>query len=100
MVGNFEICQIIDCDIIQRFVKDYVKINGVRTTVKFSDFAFRAECDSFNAFEVDTVNRIVNAHWQFFSKQIDIPFCKYTGGFIEGILIPIFDNIPIQDFFQ
>lgn len=97
---NFEAHQIIDCVVIQRNGKDYVKMNGARTTVKFSDFSFKAESDSVNPFVVDIVNRIVNANFDFISRQIDVPFCEYTGEVIESILTPIFDNIPIQNFFQ
>lgn len=97
---NLETNYSFDCDVIEREGKHYINIRGVRTQVKYEDFSFKFESDTAISFVTETINRIVNAHWKLILVEVETHWKIVFGKIIQTILIPIFDKMAVQDFFE
>lgn len=100
MTENLEIHYIFDCDVIERNGKQYANVIGFRNEVKYEDCSFKFESDSIIPSVTKTINQIVNDHWKLIFVEMETQWKKVINKIARKIFKPIFDQIPIQDFFE
>lgn len=96
-LANVEAPVIMDCDIIQRDGKDYVKVKSVQLHLNVSKFSMDFKSKSVHPTINNIVNKVINAHWKLLKAEIDNDLERYIGDVIKSIIVPITDKISIQD---
>lgn len=86
-----------DCDIIQRNGKDYVKVKSVQLHLKVSNFSMDFKSKSIHPTINNIANKVINANWKILKAEIDHDLERYIGDVIKSIIVPITDKISIQD---
>lgn len=100
-VENLVAHQIVDCDVIERHGKHYVNLKNVHTHVNnVGQYSMKLESPEAMPLAIATVNRIVNTNWRVLYVETKPQLESIIGEIVEAFLTPIFNTIPIQDFFQ
>ena len=86
-----------DCDIIQKDGKDYVKVKSVQLHLKVSNLSMDFKSKSLNPTINKIANKVINANWKLLKAEIDNDLEKYISDVIKSIIVPITDKIAIQD---
>lgn len=86
-----------DCDIIQKDGKEYVKVKTVHLHLKVTNFSMDFKSKSLHPTINNIANKVINANWKLLKAEIDHDLEKYIGDVIKSIIVPITDKIAIQD---
>lgn len=96
-IANVEAPVTMDCDVIQKDGKDYIKVKNVHLHLKVSNFAMDFKSTSLHPTINNIANRVINANWERLKAEIDNDLERYIGDVIKSIIVPITDKIAIQD---
>lgn len=86
-----------DCDVIQKEGKDYIKVKNVHLHLKVSNFSMDFKSTSLHPTINNIANKVINANWERLKAEIDNDLERYIGDVIKSIIVPITDKIAIQD---
>lgn len=86
-----------DCDVVRRGGKEYVKVKSVQLHLNVSHFSMDFKSKSIHPTINNIANKVINANWKLLKTEIDSDLEKYIGDVIKSIIVPITDKISIQD---
>lgn len=96
-LGNVEAPVIMDCDIIQKDGKEFVKVKSVHLHLEVSNLSMDFKSKSLSPIINNIANKVLNANWKLLKAEIDNDLERYIGDVIKSIIVPITDKIAIQD---
>lgn len=97
LIANVEAPVTMDCDVIKKNGKDFIKVKNVQLHMKVSNLTMDFKSNSLNPTINNIANRVLNANWERLKAEIDKDLEKYVGDVIKSIIVPITEKIPIQD---
>lgn len=84
--------------------KEYMMINSVCSgsdaSLIASNIAFDLQYENLPLEMTAIANRVVNAHWRTFKRIVDSSVDKLIEEMCEIVFAPVFNEMPIHDFFQ
>lgn len=100
MVENIRANITVDCDVIQRGGKDFVNVKNVLANLSIGHYQMQFESDSAVSLVISTLNRVVNSNWELMFATVKPCFDNIVGVMVKSIIAPIFNGLPIQDFYE
>lgn len=85
---------------MQRNGKSYVIINDFSTACDASKVGINFIYLNIATFVTNTISKAVNGNWKTCKNILYPSLEKYAVGVFESFLLPIFNGIPCQDFYN
>lgn len=93
--------QIVDCDVIERGGKQYVKVKNVSSSIESVGFySFNFESQIAPRFITAMMNQVMDVNWRLFFEEIKPQVNSFVSKIITSLMTPICNGIPLQDFYQ
>lgn len=87
--------------IIQRDGKDYVTLSDLSVSNQVSNYRAYIHYDNNIASTIySLVDGTINSNWRILKPMIDPTINRFIGEILEDVVTPIFNEIPLQDFFN
>lgn len=97
---NPDIDLTIDGEIVERNGKNHLTIQNVNSHIELTNLHIDMKCKNLWGFINRKVNDVSNANWQLLKADLDPTLQIYVNTIIREILVPMLDEISMQDMFE
>lgn len=87
--------------IVRRNGRDYIAISNAAVTNQISDFKVRIHhTNPISQFVANLVDSLAHSSWRIFKPLMDPTFNRFICETLLSIVVPMFNGVPLQDFFN